>query len=158
MWCGKDWFKKLWKQVDLDSVRYGFIKNKSNGLIFAVVDSILDYNFDITNISIALVVNNCPVIGIGRAAFSSSIEIKTVDLPQSIMFIDELAFSGCRKLCEINVPPMLKEIHWAAFMDCYSLEKMDISSDVKIEEGAFTNCPLEDQYKEKYISRHDMHK
>lgn len=156
MYWGKDHLKEMWKQVELDGVRYSFVKNKTNGFIFASVNRVLD--FDVEEIEIPEVVNDCLVIEIGSFSFSNCRELKKVVLPQCIMHISTKAFYACEKLSEINVPQMLKEIHWEAFEDCYSLEKMDIGPEVKIEEGAFTNCPLEEQYKEKYISRRDMYK
>ncbi|MBQ7326708.1 MAG: leucine-rich repeat domain-containing protein [Clostridia bacterium] len=158
MYWGKDHLKKMWKQVDLEGVRYGFVKNKTNGFIFAVVDSVLD--FDIEEIEIPGVVNDCPVMEIGKFSFSSCHELKKVEFPQCIMVIGTYAFSSCENLSEINVPSMLEKIHYGAFKECRSLNKIDIGPNVKVEEGTFIDCPLDKKYQFqcKYTSSRDMYK
>ena len=67
------------------------------------------------------VIGNKPVVGIGKAAYRD-LPIVEVDMPNTIKYIGEGAFSGCSKLKKIEFPYGLERIDDDAFSGCTSLE------------------------------------
>ncbi|EKC49163.1 hypothetical protein LEA_18533, partial [human gut metagenome] len=60
-------------------------------------------------------INGCPVVAIETGAFSNS-ALTEIVLPDTLEFIDRLAFSTCRNLEKINFPENLKYIGNLAFL------------------------------------------
>lgn len=78
--------------------------------------------------------------GIGSSAFSSS-GLISIELPEGIETIEDLAFYECRSLKRVNLPSTLVRIEWATFQDCRALEMIEIPSSIKsIGKSAFASC------------------
>jgi len=68
-------------------------------------------------------------------------DITSVKLPDSLLFINESAFSDCEKLTEITLPSKLKVISGNAFDSCISLTEVTVPASVKtVGYNAFANC------------------
>lgn len=76
---------------------------------------------------------------IGTSAFANCKNLTSISLPQSVVLIDDGAFSGCEKLAEIDLGGA-QSIGERAFYDCALLATPDLSKVVKIGKNAFTNC------------------
>lgn len=59
-----------------------------------------------------------------------------------VLTIGEAAFSGCRGLTSLLIPPGVRTIADNAFMHCTALRETELGRDViSVGEGAFYNCP-----------------
>lgn len=67
---------------------------------------------------------------IGENAFGDCALLEEIDLPKTIIKIDDLVFSGCSGLKKITLPEGLKKIGKAAFKNCVSLTRVNIPSTV----------------------------
>ena len=63
--------------------------------------------------------------GVGAGALSNT-NITEIYLPDSVEYINKQAFKGSKKLKSVVFSKNLKEIEAGAFMDCLSLEKIDL--------------------------------
>lgn len=85
-------------------------------------------------------INGCPVVAIETGAFSNS-ALTEIVLPDTLEFIDRLAFSTCRNLEKINFPENLKYIGNLAFLGCDSLNEIELHCpNLKIMKEAFSDC------------------
>ena len=66
------------------------------------------------------------VTGIGDNAFSGHLNIRSVELPNTIISIGKSAFYKIGKLTYINIPNSVKSIGDDAFMDCGKLSTVDV--------------------------------
>lgn len=74
-------------------------------------------------------------------AFSGCKELAKIELPDSISKIPESAFLGCSALTEVRLPDGIISIGRNAFNGCVSLTTLEISKNVEyIGAGAFENC------------------
>ncbi len=74
-------------------------------------------------------------------AFYGNKEITSVQLPESLEFIDAQTFDGCENLAYVNIPENVSEIGGHAFYGCTSLENIYIPENVAhIDRQAFTDC------------------
>lgn len=81
------------------------------------------------------------VTQIGRGAFDSCGNLKSIILPERLTDIKGYAFYDCRSLQNIDFPQNLKTIGEYAFTSCSSLEKIVIPDSVlEIGSGAFRDC------------------
>ena len=84
------------------------------------------------------------VVGIGKQALVANHSITTVILPDGIEYIDNHAFRNCVNLKEINLPDSLNKIGESSFKYC-NISEITIPSQVKtLESYAFFECPLID--------------
>lgn len=68
-------------------------------------------------------------------------KVKSISLPDSLEYIDDLTFYKCSDLSEINLPSNLVSIGYDAFAFCTSLKEITIPSSVtNVGEGAFYGC------------------
>ncbi len=68
--------------------------------------------------------------------------IKTISLPNSLLRIGDLAFSGCTSLTEITIPASVEQIGDYAFLGCDSLTSINVDPDNKFyssENGVLFN-------------------
>ncbi len=87
-----------------------------------------------------------PVIGIGSSVFHSFGELKTVILPDSILYIEHSAFAECPMLESITLPEGLQSIGARAFGDCTKLSDINIPESVThIDEIVFENTAIDSQ-------------
>lgn len=85
-------------------------------------------------------INGCPVTAIETRAFSNA-PLTEIILPDSIEFIDKLAFSTCRNLKKINFPENLKYLGTRAFVGCSSLNDIEIDCPkLEILRDTFCDC------------------
>ena len=137
-------------------------------------------------ISIPDLINEKPVIGIDKTAFSQNSRIKEVTLPtvlksirycafykcsgltevtipESVRIIDRSAFSTCANLRVVKIENGTAELGYRAFGNCANLEKIYIpESVVKIGGEAFLNCKnltiycVKDSFADKYAKRENI--
>lgn len=74
------------------------------------------------NIVIPETYRGLPVIGIENDAFSSSSELVSLTMPDTIRYIGQAAFEGCTNLENLDLSPNLEYIGEYAFDGCDSLE------------------------------------
>ncbi|MBR5860089.1 MAG: leucine-rich repeat domain-containing protein, partial [Bacteroidaceae bacterium] len=81
------------------------------------------------------------VTGIGDEAFRACLLLKSIQMPNSIEFIDDYAFSGCSGLKSIELSSSVTTIGWEAFASCKSLTSIEIPDGVTtIKDFAFRDC------------------
>ncbi len=82
------------------------------------------------------------VIGIYDGSFSNNTTVKTINIPESYVYIGAKAFYGCANLTHINLPPKLVVLGEAAFYNCTSLLTVKIPETITtITQQCFSNCP-----------------
>lgn len=100
-----------------------------------------------TDIVIPATYNDCDVIGIGENAFLQCEKLTSVTIPETVIWIDKLAFAGCTNLSEVTLQTGCGEdggLSWienGAFKACTSLKSIVIPNSVgAIYDGAFMYC------------------
>ena len=74
---------------------------------------------------------------------SNCSELVSVELPPSLIRIEEKTFSGCNKLKNIVIPSSVATIRDGAFLSCHSLENLIIPSSVtSIGKEVFSTDPF----------------
>lgn len=77
---------------------------------------------------------------IGPQAFRCA-NIKTINIPDSVVTIEEFAFDSCELLESINIPSSVKSIGRFAFSECKSLKIIKIPASVaEMDEYVFDTC------------------
>lgn len=83
------------------------------------------------------------VTGIQYKAFLGCTNLKSIQIPNSVVGIGWQAFSGCTSLSSVTLPDSLKSIGYEAFRGCL-IKHIVIPINVKdISWGVFENCKLE---------------
>lgn len=81
------------------------------------------------------------VTGLGSRCFYSRSEIELVDIPETVVTIQDNCFYNCYKLFELTLPTFLKTIGKSAFQGCSKLTTIHIPAAVEsIADAAFANC------------------
>lgn len=76
-----------------------------------------------------------------KLAFYQNTQISSVELPDSIVEIGDLAFSGCASLAEIKFGSGLKTVGASAFANCSSLTSVSFPDSLeKVNNYAFSGC------------------
>jgi len=113
--------------------KYEFVADNSIG--------IKSYTGSAENLVIPSEIDGYPVTYIMVCAFYQCTSLKTVTIPNSVVFIDCNAFTDCTSLTSITLPEGLTEISDAAFEGCSSLTNIIIPDSVtNIGESAFSDC------------------
>ena len=74
-------------------------------------------------------------------AFHWLMELKSVTVPDSVVWMGSSVFSGCKKLEEVTLSKNIREIPYNCFYGCESLKKLEIPEGVtSIGSGAFGGC------------------
>ncbi|MBQ8546610.1 MAG: leucine-rich repeat protein [Clostridia bacterium] len=90
-------------------------------------------------------------VTIAPNALENSINLKTVEIPETLQYIGDSAFRNCQSMTSITVPENVEEIGSFVFYDCTSLEEINISyrlyykpesSENSVGNDVFTNCPI----------------
>lgn len=69
----------------------------------------------------------------------SSTQIQEIILPQSLLYLEDESFSGCRSLQSITIPDSITFISRCCFAHCHALSQVNLPDElVSIEEGAFS--------------------
>lgn len=71
-------------------------------------------------------IDGLPVTEVKAGAFSDHAELGSITLPDSLEFIGEMAFWGCRSLESIYIPANVHTIERAAFVECTSLTEINV--------------------------------
>lgn len=80
------------------------------------------------------------VLRIGRGAFFDS-SIEELEMPDSVLTVDESAFLGCGNLQSVRLSRELTSIGQYAFCRCFKLKQIEIPRKVtKLEQGVFSDC------------------
>ncbi len=81
-------------------------------------------------------INGTPVTVIGDYFVSQSETVKRIQLPSGIKSIGRNAFTSCIDLESLNIPASVEEIGKFSFTDCSSLKNVDASGRYKFINGA----------------------
>lgn len=74
------------------------------------------------------------VESIGKNAFENCVDLLSINLPNSIITIEQQAFKNCKKLSKIDFPKSLKTIESEAFDNCRDIKTLYIPANVtKVE-------------------------
>jgi hypothetical protein len=96
---------------------------------------------DAPNITVIEFEENGQCQTIAEHAFYNLVNLKEINLPETITYIGKWAFIYCKSLQSITFPNSLSEISDRIFMYCYSLENVVFNSTMDtISEGLFYNC------------------
>lgn len=92
------------------------------------------------------------VTGISGWSFEGCTSLKEVVIENGVEYIDSGAFKNCTSLEHIVIPSSVKQISavrfaGGAFEGCTSLVSVDLPEGVSIDEGAFKDCPCEEEIK-----------
>ncbi len=79
------------------------------------------------------------LIEIGPQAFDGCISLQHLNLPKSLKKLGEEAFKNCQLLEDLNFPN-LEMIPRMTCYNCSSLRSLCLSSQMRIERGAFSHC------------------
>ncbi|MBR3438871.1 MAG: leucine-rich repeat protein, partial [Clostridia bacterium] len=80
------------------------------------------------------------VVGISDGAFAGS-GIESVNIPEGVTSIGELAFQSCGNLTEVSIPAGVTRIENGTFESCSALSSITVPDSVTvIENSAFENC------------------
>ena len=74
---------------------------------------------------------------IAERAFYHCKKLNSINLPESLQFIEAYAFEGCEELTSIILPAGLKHIGHYAFKDCPNLKSITLSGNTKFGYKAF---------------------
>lgn len=66
-------------------------------------------------------IEGTPLVGVGEAAFYSYRDITSVEIPDSIKYIDRKAFCNCSNLQKVLIPSSVESIGEEAFIGCRNL-------------------------------------
>ncbi len=76
-----------------------------------------------------------------NGVFNSCRNLKSINLPESLIAIGENAFASCDKLTQIHLPKYVTRIDDSVFAGCESLESIEFSDSVsKIGKYVFKDC------------------
>ena len=94
-----------------------------------------------STITIPSSIDGYPVTAIGKRAFDGYLFLLGVEIPDTVVSIEENAFSNCDELTSITIPDGVKTIGKSAFYSCDDLKNVYISKSVEtIEKNAFGSC------------------
>ena len=72
---------------------------------------------------------------IGRSAFSGSQTLTSINIPESVSYIDDYAFADCSNLASVTLPNSLSSIGYGAFRNSSALTSVHIPKNVYWIEG-----------------------
>lgn len=81
-----------------------------------------------------------PVTCIGRHAFWACTDLQTIELPDSLKYIEDDAFCMCKQLHDVAFPPSLQFIGETAFAQCDSIRHVVIPGNCRISRKAYIGC------------------
>ena len=104
---------------------------------------ITGYNGSDTTVVIPAEIDGKTVTSIGERAFRYKVNLRSVELPDSITRLGKSAFESCIVLNSINLPEGITRIERAVFEDCDKLTGIKLPSGLaSIGEWAFSRCGL----------------
>ena len=76
-----------------------------------------------------------------EGAFFKNIHLKKIFIPETVTYIGDYSFSGCKNLTEIQIPDSVNYIGKQAFSECENIFKISIPKNITtLRSGAFENC------------------
>ncbi|MGN0678250.1 MAG: leucine-rich repeat domain-containing protein [Oscillospiraceae bacterium] len=85
--------------------------------------------------------NGEPIVGIKSGAFKNNFFLKSVELPDSLTFIEGEAFMNCVALKSIEIPPRVTEIRGDTFHDCKTLTTVKLHDNITaLHAACFMGC------------------
>ena len=119
-----------------------YVKFNENGIdyrVYADKAVVMGCDKDLTEIHIPAQVENVPVIEIHSEAFQNHENLKSVEIPETVVSIGNSAFYNSA-LESVNLPEGLTELGASAFMDT-NLTEMKIPDTItELNGGMFYNC------------------
>lgn len=105
--------------------------------LFSEEDENYDPIFEVTSLTFE---KNSNVKEIGDSSFSYA-KIKSLELPNSVIIIEDYVFYSCQLLEIVKMSENIEEIGKDGFFGCFELQKVVIPASIKsIEELAFAEC------------------
>lgn len=81
------------------------------------------------------------ITGIDSLCYVSSVKLKYINIPNTVLDIGVSAFASCVYLDNVIIPDSVKNIEAGAFSSCNRLKNIKLSSNLKkIEEYTFSRC------------------
>lgn len=80
-------------------------------------------------VTVPELIEDCPVVCIGKKAFLSAKTLSRIVIPQSVLKIGDWAFASCSRLTELVLPRKSLEIGIGVFRECVMLEKIVLTDD-----------------------------
>lgn len=80
-------------------------------------------------VTVPELIEDCPVVCIGKKAFLSAKTLSRIVIPQSVLKIGDWAFASCSRLTELVLPRKSLEIGNGVFRECVMLEKIVLTDD-----------------------------
>ena len=112
--------------------------------VYSVADgeaTIVQYTGKQKTVKIPDKLGGCPVVAIGKTAFSDAENLTEVTFPKTLETIGGNAFARCKKLKKVDFPKSIREIGGHAFAWCVSLTSVEIPGSVSlISQGLFDSC------------------
>lgn len=76
-----------------------------------------------------------------EGAFFENIHLKKIFIPNTVTYIGDYSFSGCKNLTEIQIPDSVNYIGKRAFSECENIFTISIPKNITtIRSGAFESC------------------
>ena len=83
------------------------------------------------------------ITSIEASSFSMCTSLRSVTIPDSVIFIEDYAFSYCSLLTGVLIPNSVTSIGAGAFYGCTSLTNITIPKNVvMVDTAAFQNCSM----------------
>ncbi len=126
------------EEMVYENLTYGI--NSENGLF--EITGLIRTSTDLIDIVVPAEIEGRDVVGIAEEAFvANSAYIKSITLPESITYIGDHAFFGCKYITSLTLPKNVTEIGFGAFEGCVALETVTMPENlVTIGNGAFKDC------------------
>lgn len=103
--------------------------------------TITDCDESVTEAVIPDTIGGVLVEEVGIRAFGSCINLRSVELPDSVTVIEAFAYDNCGSLNSVKMPKNLEKIESWAFWGCGNLSSIEIPDKTReIGEEAFQNC------------------
>jgi len=84
---------------------------------------------------------NLRFLSMGEQCFQDCVNLKAIEIPDSVGFIGQDAFRACLQLKTVTLPPRITDVAVTCFKDCSALEEIEIPHHVRIiQSGAFDLC------------------
>lgn len=85
------------------------------------------------------------VEGIGADTFKNNKEVKSIEIPETVSYIEWGAFEGCENLTDINIPQNVMKIEDMTFANCTGLKEIKLPERLQeIGVKAFSNTDLKE--------------
>ena len=102
---------------------------------------ITEYNGSEAKLIIPSEIDGTTVVGIGKEAFADDEYLVEVTIPDTVIYLDEMAFYFCSEVKTFNLSNNLEKIGRGAFAYCYTVQSINFPESLKeIGNLAFYDC------------------